>query len=161
MTHFYTPLLPPQLFMCLLWILLQLAVVFMYWDLPPLERGKAKESSTSKSKEMENKQGLMEDEEEGDDEGKPLMASQELAGSYGSVVTPNPTRNHTSAAPHAILNDVSMPSSPVPPESHEPPSHFKNFSVTRGRWLGVVVKLVVLISYFGVSKKLENLNLRS
>ncbi|KAJ3600146.1 hypothetical protein NHX12_034096 [Muraenolepis orangiensis] len=28
----------PGLFMCLMWILLQLAVVFMYWDLPPLER---------------------------------------------------------------------------------------------------------------------------
>lgn len=141
--------------MCLLWILLQLAVVFMYWDLPPLERGKAKESFTSKSREVENKQGLVEDEEEGDDEGKPLMGSQELAGSYGSVVTPNPTRNHTCAVSNATLNDISPPLSPVPPESHESSTPFKNFSVTRGRCLGVVVKLVVSISYFGVRKSLK------
>uniref|UniRef100_A0A8C6S750 Major facilitator superfamily (MFS) profile domain-containing protein n=1 Tax=Neogobius melanostomus TaxID=47308 RepID=A0A8C6S750_9GOBI len=32
----------PGLFMCALWILLQLVVVFMYWDLPPLERKKVK-----------------------------------------------------------------------------------------------------------------------
>ncbi|XP_062280460.1 major facilitator superfamily domain-containing protein 8 [Scomber scombrus] len=121
----------PGLFMCLLWILLQLAVVFMYWDLPPPERVKAKESSTSKSSEEENERGLVEDEEEGDDEEKPLMASQELAGSYGSVVTPNSTRDHTSDTSNATVNHISPPSSPMPPESHRSSSPVKNFSVTR------------------------------
>ncbi|XP_071342029.1 major facilitator superfamily domain-containing protein 8 [Trachinotus anak] len=121
----------PGLFMCLLWILLQLVVVFMYWDLPPLERRKAHESSTSKSGEEENEQGLIEDKEEDDDEEEPLMRSQELVGSYGSVVTPNPSSNNISAAPNATLNHISPPASPPPPETNESSSPFKNFSISR------------------------------
>ncbi|XP_044056318.1 uncharacterized protein mfsd8l1 [Siniperca chuatsi] len=118
----------PGLFMCLLWVLLQLAVIFMYWDLPPLERGKAKESSTSQSMEEENEQGLV---EEDNDEEKPLMVSQELVGSYGSVASSNPPKCPTPAASNATLNHVSPPSSPVPSESHESSSPFKNFSISR------------------------------
>ncbi|XP_022607959.1 uncharacterized protein LOC111226897 [Seriola dumerili] len=121
----------PGLFMCLLWILLQLVVVFMYWDLPPLERRKAQESSTSKSGEEENEQGLVEDEEEDNDEGKPLMRSQELVGSYGSVVTPNPSGNNISAASNATLNHISPPPSPTPSDTQESSSPFKNFSISR------------------------------
>uniref|UniRef100_A0A7N6B662 Major facilitator superfamily (MFS) profile domain-containing protein n=1 Tax=Anabas testudineus TaxID=64144 RepID=A0A7N6B662_ANATE len=102
----------PGLFMCLLWILLQLAVVLMYWDLPRPERMKAQES-------------------EENDEGKPLMGSQELGGSYGSVVTPNPLRNHNSAASSATLNQISPPPTPPPSETLESPSPFKNFSISR------------------------------
>lgn len=117
---------PLQLFMCLLWILLQMAVVFMYWDLPPLERAKAKESSICQSREEEeSEQGLV---EEDNDEEKPLMASQELAGSYGSVVT----SSHTPAASNTTLNHISPPPSPVPPESNESSSPFKNFNISRG-----------------------------
>lgn len=122
-----------QLFMCLLWILLQLAVVFMYWDLPRLERMKAHENSTDKSREEENVQGLVKDEEEENDEGKPLMGSQELVGSYGSVVTPNPLRNHSSAASNDMLNHTSPSPTPPPSETHESLSPFKNFSISRGR----------------------------
>lgn len=146
-THFYTPLLRPQLFMCLLWILLQLVVVFMYWDLPPLERGKAKGNLTNKNKEVVDEQGLVEDEEEEDDEEKPLRASQELAASYGSVVTPNSTRNHTSDSTNAMVNHTSPHASSMPPESCRPSSPLQNFSLTRGMWLRVVVKLASLISY--------------
>ncbi|XP_040896496.1 uncharacterized protein mfsd8l1 [Toxotes jaculatrix] len=121
----------PGLFMCLLWILLQLAVIFMYWDLPPLEKRKAQESLTRKSGEEENEQGPMEDEEEDNEEGKPLMRSQELVGSYGSVVTPNPLRNSISAASNATLNHISPPPSPLPSETHESSSPFKNFSISR------------------------------
>lgn len=114
----------PGLFMCLLWILLQLAVLFMYWDLPPLERGKAKENSTSLSRE----EGLLEEE---NDEEKPLMVSQELVGSYGSLVSYNPPRYPTPAASNATLNHVSPPPSPMPPESHEFFSPFNNFSISQ------------------------------
>uniref|UniRef100_A0A3B3CNZ3 Major facilitator superfamily (MFS) profile domain-containing protein n=1 Tax=Oryzias melastigma TaxID=30732 RepID=A0A3B3CNZ3_ORYME len=84
----------PGLFMCLLWILLQVVVVFMYWDLPHLERRKTKDSVIHK--EEENAHDSVEDEEEGDGEVKPLMTSQELVGSYGSVVAPDPGRKHSS-----------------------------------------------------------------
>uniref|UniRef100_A0A672YRM4 Major facilitator superfamily (MFS) profile domain-containing protein n=1 Tax=Sphaeramia orbicularis TaxID=375764 RepID=A0A672YRM4_9TELE len=97
----------PGLFMCLLWILLQLAVFFMYWDLPPLEKGNAKHKPKS-SASSDNEQGLMENAEEEGDEGKPLMGSQELMGSYGSVVTSDPQRNHISAAAsNPSLNHIS------------------------------------------------------
>lgn len=125
---------PLQLFMCLLWILLQLAVVFMYWDLLPLERGKSKESSTNQSREEEDEQQHV---EEDDDEEKPLMGSQEVLGSYGSVVASNTPTYHSPAASNATLNHISPPASPVPPDSHEPSSPFKNFSISRGGCLTV------------------------
>lgn len=118
-----------QLFMCLLWILLQLVVVFTYWDLPTLERGKAKANSTSQSTETGDEQGPV---EEDDDEGKPLMESQELLGSYGSVVTSNPPAHDTPAASNAMPNHISPPSSPVPPDPEESSSPFKNFSLSQG-----------------------------
>uniref|UniRef100_A0A7N6FAG3 Major facilitator superfamily (MFS) profile domain-containing protein n=1 Tax=Anabas testudineus TaxID=64144 RepID=A0A7N6FAG3_ANATE len=94
----------PGLFMCLLWILLQLAVVLMYWDLPRPERMKAQES-----REEENERGLMENEGEENDEGK----------------------NHNSAASSATLNQISPPPTPPPSETLESPSPFKNFSISR------------------------------
>ncbi|XP_026178966.1 major facilitator superfamily domain-containing protein 8 [Mastacembelus armatus] len=121
----------PGLFMCLLWILLQLAVVFLYWDLPCLERVKAQKSSPSKNTEEENEQGLRNDQGEDDDEEKPLMGSAEQAGSYSSVVTPYPATNHNCAASNAMLNHISPPASPLPSESLESPRPFKNFSISR------------------------------
>ncbi|XP_060889779.1 uncharacterized protein mfsd8l1 isoform X1 [Labrus mixtus] len=112
----------PGLFMCLLWTLLQLAVIFMYSDLPPLERGKANGNSISHNREEESEQV-----EEENDEEKPLMASQELGGSYGSVVSSNPILNHISE----VSNHISPPLSPEPTESHESSSPFKNFSISR------------------------------
>lgn len=134
LTLFFHPL---QLFMCLLWILLQLVVVFMYWDLPPLERMKTRERSTNKSREEENEQGLVESEKEENDEGKPLMGSQELVGSYGSVVTSYPPRNYRSAAANATLKHTSSPPTSPPSETLESSSPFKNFSIFRGRELVV------------------------
>ncbi|KAM8744620.1 major facilitator superfamily domain-containing protein 8 [Acanthopagrus schlegelii] len=119
----------PGLFMCLLWILLQLAVLFMYWDLPPLERGKAKESLTSRHREEQNEKGFVEDED--NEEEKPLMGSQELAGSYGSVVTSNSHTYQHPTAVNATMNHISPASSPVPTDSHESSSPFKNFSISR------------------------------
>uniref|UniRef100_A0A3Q4B1B3 Major facilitator superfamily (MFS) profile domain-containing protein n=1 Tax=Mola mola TaxID=94237 RepID=A0A3Q4B1B3_MOLML len=95
-----------QLFMCMLWLLLQLVVIFMYWDLPPQERGKAKDSVNQHITDAEHKKGLT---EEDDDEEKPLMRSQELVGSYGTVVTSDPPACHNHAASDATLNHTSSP----------------------------------------------------
>uniref|UniRef100_A0A8C5FMZ8 Major facilitator superfamily (MFS) profile domain-containing protein n=1 Tax=Gadus morhua TaxID=8049 RepID=A0A8C5FMZ8_GADMO len=82
----------PGLFMCLMWILLQLAVVFMYWDLPPQEKGgpaKGVGSGAREDVEGETRRGRgpslpgqpeeesQEEEEEETDESKPLMTSNE------------------------------------------------------------------------------------
>ncbi|XP_004068003.1 major facilitator superfamily domain-containing protein 8 [Oryzias latipes] len=115
----------PGLFMCLLWILLQLVVVFMYWDLPYLERRKTKDSVIHK--EEENTHASVEDEEEGDEEVKPLMTSQELVGSYGSVVAPDPCRKHSRVS--SIHN--SPISSPVTSQSHEHVTSLKSSSLYR------------------------------
>lgn len=147
-THFSPPkkscntfLSPPlQLFMCVLWFLLQLAVIFMYWDLPPLERGKAKESLTSHSTDVENDKGLV---EEDNDEEKPLMGSQELVGSYGSVVTSSPPIHHTPTESDATPNHISPPS-PVPPDSHKSSSPCKNFCLSRGEWLTACVSVILV-----------------
>uniref|UniRef100_A0A8C8A0P4 Major facilitator superfamily (MFS) profile domain-containing protein n=1 Tax=Oryzias sinensis TaxID=183150 RepID=A0A8C8A0P4_9TELE len=112
----------PGLFMCLLWILLQLVVVFMYWDLPYLERRKTKDSVIHK--EEENTHASVEDEEEGDEEVKPLMTSQELVGSYGSVVAPDPCRKHSRVHNSPI-------SSPVTSQSHEHVTSLKSSSLYR------------------------------
>ncbi|XP_032381639.1 major facilitator superfamily domain-containing protein 8 [Etheostoma spectabile] len=116
----------PGLFMCMLWILIQLAVIFMYWDLPPLEKGKAKHSPTGQS--MEDERRLV---EEDNDEERPLMGSQEVEGSYGSVVVSKPPRLDASTASNTTLNHISAPPSPGLPESHESSSPFKNFSISR------------------------------
>lgn len=111
--------------MCLLWILLQFVVVFLTVDLPPIEKRKARDSMTRKNQEEENEKSLVEDVEESDEEGKPLIVSQELMGSYGSVVASSPPRNTT-------LNPNPSPHSPVSPA--ESSGVFKNFSISRGQW---------------------------
>ncbi|KAJ0065031.1 hypothetical protein NL108_001023 [Boleophthalmus pectinirostris] len=113
----------PGLFMCTLWILLQLVIVFMYWDLPPLDRINAKDRQTNRS--SENEQGA-EDDEDNSDEAQPLMHSQEVHGSYGSVVTPDQSNNHICADTNQIC-----PSSSPATESQETINPFKNFNLSR------------------------------
>uniref|UniRef100_A0A1A8IXE5 Major facilitator superfamily (MFS) profile domain-containing protein n=3 Tax=Nothobranchius kuhntae TaxID=321403 RepID=A0A1A8IXE5_NOTKU len=105
----------PGLFMCLLWMLLQLAVFFMYWDLPQLERRKTIDSPKL-SGEGNMPGAVVNDEDEGEEEVKPLIASQELLGSYGSVVI----SNHAHVAFSSSLNHVhSSPASPEMSQSHK------------------------------------------
>uniref|UniRef100_A0AAQ4PX16 Major facilitator superfamily (MFS) profile domain-containing protein n=1 Tax=Gasterosteus aculeatus aculeatus TaxID=481459 RepID=A0AAQ4PX16_GASAC len=117
-----------QLFMCLMWTLLQVAVILMYWDLPPLEKGKARQSLTGQRREEGNDQGVVEEEEEDDDgdEEKPLMASQEAGGSYGAVVASKPPGRDSSGASNATLS--SPPPSAEPPESQAPCGSVKTVS---------------------------------
>lgn len=122
----------------------------MYWDLPPREKGRAQHGSTSHSTDAEDEKGLMED---GDDEEKPLIASQELAGSYGSVVTANSSIHHAATASNATTNHVSA----APPTDTHKSSHLnKSFCFSRGEWLAVnespAKLLFFIISIFCNSK---------
>lgn len=121
---FLTPLhriVSLQLFMCLLWCLIQLVVVFMYWDLTPPNRGRTNDASDS-----EDRKGPTEDE--GDEE-KPLMASQEVAGSYGSVATPDSSKRRCD--PATSVNHVSS-ATPLLPDSDKPSSTSRSFCFSRG-----------------------------
>lgn len=114
----------------------------MYWDLPPREKGRAQDGSTSHSTDAEDDKGLMED---GDDEEKPLIASQELAGSYGSVVTSNSSIHHAPTASNATTNHVSAASPVLPDKS----SHLnKGFCFSRGERLAVNEALSLSLFFF-------------
>nr|XP_057929139.1 uncharacterized protein mfsd8l1 [Doryrhamphus excisus] len=119
----------PGLFMCLLWILLQLAVLFLYWDLPPLEKGK--DAAKAPHGVAENEEAMEEEEGEDNDEGKPLMRSQELAGSYGSVLASDSHGNRSTSTsdPSANANPVSP--SPEAAASQEAWRPFKSVSLSR------------------------------
>ncbi|KAF1385590.1 hypothetical protein PFLUV_G00109350 [Perca fluviatilis] len=121
----------PGLFMCLLWTLLQLAVIFMYWDLPPLENREDTQSSTGQSMEEEDHEHERVLVEEDNDEERPLMGSQEVEGSYGSVLESKPPRLDASAASNTTLNSISESPSPELPESHESSCSYKEFSISR------------------------------
>lgn len=95
----------------------------MYWDLPPQERGKVKDSVNQHITDAEHKKELT---EEDDDEEKPLMRSQELVGSYGTVVTSDPPACHNHAASDATLNHTSSP------DPHRSSSPYSSFCVSRG-----------------------------
>ncbi|XP_008405114.1 uncharacterized protein mfsd8l1 [Poecilia reticulata] len=123
----------PGLFMFLLWIILQLAVVFMYWDLPPMER------RISNPHEGENIPGPSEEEVE--EEVMPLMTSQELVGSYGSVTTSSMCKGHRSAEP----NDSPV-ESPVASPTHELPTRVR-ISITCQEFLREEV-VVLLAAQF-------------
>ncbi|XP_071018538.1 major facilitator superfamily domain-containing protein 8-like [Oncorhynchus clarkii lewisi] len=74
----------PGLFMCFMWTLLQLVVVFMFWDLPPLEElvGEGAAGGAEGAGTVEEAAG------------KPLLGQRpDILGSYGSVVTPDPPRS--------------------------------------------------------------------
>ncbi|CAL8309757.1 unnamed protein product [Lota lota] len=127
----------PGLFMCLMWILLQLAVVFMYWDLPPQDKEGSGESMASGGREdvegerlrrpslpVEQEEDSREEEE---DEGKPLMTSNELQGSYGAVVAPNPPVSPVSGA----VSNGDLARSSESPEPEETAGPFSRFSLSR------------------------------
>ncbi|XP_061681739.1 uncharacterized protein mfsd8l1 [Syngnathoides biaculeatus] len=116
----------PGLFMCFLWILLQFAVFFMYWDLPPLDRG---QDTFKKCSELGNEKKIAEEEDEEDDEVHPLMRPQELVGSYGSVVGADLHKNHSTATSNATLNEITP--FPEPSVSHESSSPFTYLSLSR------------------------------
>ncbi|XP_052445220.1 major facilitator superfamily domain-containing protein 8 [Carassius gibelio] len=104
----------PGLFMCLLWILLQFVVLFMYCDFTPQE-------------ETRQRNGVEREEvEQEEEEGKPLVGPNELTGSYGTVTS---VKSRTSSVANGDVTHVSPPPSPPPEEVSSSP--FKNFSASR------------------------------
>lgn len=111
--------------MCVLWFLLQLVVIFLYWDLPLQESGKVKESVLHGGTDAEDGTGLEEEDEDTDEE-KPLITTQELVGSYGTVVQVN-----SQSALNTALDHASSPS-PKPQGSYT--SSGPGFFSSRGGW---------------------------
>ncbi|XP_051979525.1 major facilitator superfamily domain-containing protein 8 [Xyrauchen texanus] len=108
----------PGLFMCVLWILLQFIVMFMYWDITPQDDRHQRNSVVQEEVERE-------EEEEEDEEVKPLVRPHELTGSYGTV-----TSVHSRAASMAN-GDVTHISPPPSPSEDSSSSPLKNFSASR------------------------------
>uniref|UniRef100_A0A4W5PMP6 Major facilitator superfamily (MFS) profile domain-containing protein n=1 Tax=Hucho hucho TaxID=62062 RepID=A0A4W5PMP6_9TELE len=107
----------PGLFMCLMWTLLQLVVVFMFWDIPPQEEPVAEEPVGEGAGEV--------------GEGEPLIGPcPDILGSYGSVVTPDPPRPSANPA----VSNVNLPRvspTPSPPPEEEGDSSSASFSMSR------------------------------
>ncbi|XP_016316108.1 LOW QUALITY PROTEIN: major facilitator superfamily domain-containing protein 8-like [Sinocyclocheilus anshuiensis] len=90
----------PGLFMCLLWILLQFVVLFMYWDFTP-------QDETRQRNGVEREEVEQEEEEEG----KPLVGPNELTGSYGTVTS---VQSRASSVANGDVTHVSpLPSLPL------------------------------------------------
>ncbi|KAG7274066.1 hypothetical protein CRUP_022451 [Coryphaenoides rupestris] len=155
----------PGLFMCLMWSLLQLAVGFLYWDLPPRDKedpgvrgvGGRRGVEGEKRGEQEAEDGFQKEEEEEEvvDEGKPLMASSELQGSYGAtVVRPSPPRSRIS---RDLSNGDLLSESPEPEEEEEPAGPFTRCSITRVSQCSVKKTMVTPLTqkYFNFGE-LEN-----
>ncbi|XP_028830914.1 uncharacterized protein mfsd8l2 isoform X4 [Denticeps clupeoides] len=96
----------PGLFMCALWLLLELLVFLLYWDLPPPE-----------SAELHTLVQRLHDEEEEAEEEPLLMSPEDPMDTYGTVNT-----DESNAQPET------PPSPPTPPLT--PPDPFQNFSMS-------------------------------
>lgn len=93
--------------MCLLWMLLQLVVLAMYWDVPPI----SSEGPEEVMLEMKRECGGKEEEEEG----VPLMGSdEEPVNTYSAVSCSSPVEEQPACG------------------SSAEPNVFRNFSVSRG-----------------------------
>ncbi|XP_056615634.1 major facilitator superfamily domain-containing protein 8 [Triplophysa dalaica] len=99
----------PGGFMCLLWILLQFVVMFLYWDIIP------QDDTHERNKIIQEE---VEEDVEENAESKPLVGPHELTGSYGTVTSVQIRATH-----------VSPP--PTPPPEEVKTSPFKNFSASR------------------------------
>ncbi|KAJ8418863.1 hypothetical protein AAFF_G00003620 [Aldrovandia affinis] len=106
----------PGLFMCLLWTLLQLVVMFMYWDLPPQEGGEWGVSTGEVQEEVGAEGGDAVVEEE-----KPLVSAEVIPGSYGAV--------GQSESPTVPTGNLPHPSPPPSPPPQKNP--FEKFSAAR------------------------------
>ncbi|XP_041946475.1 major facilitator superfamily domain-containing protein 8 [Alosa sapidissima] len=105
----------PGLFMCGMWLLLQLAVALLYWDLPPTE------SSELQTVVRPKQRGDEEEEEE------PLMgAEEEPSDTYGAVII-DPEQSETRCSPRRLSPP---PPSPASPKAEEP-DPFEDFSARK------------------------------
>ncbi len=106
-----------QIFMCLLWVLIQFVVLAMYWDVPPI-------SSEGGAVMVEMKQ------EEGDEEEVPLIGSDEEPVHTYRAVSSNQSETSTSSEMQSVHGGASAVLNP-----------FKNFSASRGERAGLTACL--------------------
>ncbi|KAL2090206.1 hypothetical protein ACEWY4_014894 [Coilia grayii] len=116
----------PGLFMCFMWILLQVAVLLMYWDIPPQDLTNHGEAGVIVVEEDEEEDDDDEEEQTEDEEGKPLVGTQESLGSYGTLPD-EPTR----AVANGSLPYQQQPGSPEPGEDPGATSPLKVLSASR------------------------------
>lgn len=114
-------LFPPccQIFMCLLWVLLQFVVLGMYWDVPPI-------SSEGGAAMMEMKREEVEEE-------VPLMGSDEEA-----------VHTYRAVSSDQLETSISSEMQPV----HRASDPFKNFSASRGEPAALTACLKQWLSAF-------------
>lgn len=118
-----------QLFMCGMWLLMQFAVMGLYWDIPPLD------SFPEQQMPLREVRG---------EEDEPLMSLEDedrmaVADSYGSL---NPEQTETQLSSQI---PPSPPDSP-PPDTSDP---FENFSASRGEVHQLLSYAAVVVVVFG------------
>ena len=115
--------------MCAMWLLLQLVVALLYWDLPPAE-------SSELQTVVRQKQRDDEEEEE------PLMGADELEDTYGAVIV-DPQQSETQLSSERLSPSPSPPPPGLPPAEtlHPPPDPFEDFSAKKGRLEGSSLRL--------------------
>lgn len=119
---------PLKLFMCLVWTLLQVVVVFMYWDLPPTEWEKDKETPCRK-REVESSEEQLGAED--NDEKQPLIQSREVVGSDSPSLRSNLPSYQATAASNETVHHIAAP---PPSECQESSGPFTKCGMCRGEW---------------------------
>ncbi|KAL2097217.1 hypothetical protein ACEWY4_006424 [Coilia grayii] len=104
----------PGIFMCAMWLLLQLVVALLYWDLPPAESSELQTVVRQKQ------------QQDGEEE-EPLMGAEELADAYGAH---DPEQSETQLSPER-LSPSPPPPSPTEEMPHTPPDPFEDFSARK------------------------------
>ncbi|CAN9500971.1 unnamed protein product [Ophioblennius macclurei] len=120
----------PGIFMCLVWMCFIPVVVFMYYDLPSLEKKRPGGDRRLRG-EGENEGGVEDDKVESDEEEKPLIGAEELTGSYGSVVANRSGDQHDPSAAGDAPDGISACPPPVETAANESSNPFKNFSISQ------------------------------
>ncbi|XP_063058007.1 uncharacterized protein LOC134451455 [Engraulis encrasicolus] len=117
----------PGLFMCFMWLLLQVAVMVMYWDIPPQQEmtnhseARAVVVETERDGDGDGEEGEEDGKGDdndddvliGDEEDKPLVGTQESLGTYGTLPS-EPSRPVANGSLH-------HPEPPGSPEHGEDP----------------------------------------
>ncbi|XP_062371574.1 major facilitator superfamily domain-containing protein 8 isoform X2 [Sardina pilchardus] len=112
----------PGLFMCGMWLLLQLAVALLYWDLSPAESSELQ--TVVRPKQQQQQQQADDGEEE-----EPLMgAEEEPADTYGAVIVDPQQESEAQCSPGRL--SPPPPSSPASPKAEEP-DPFEDFSARK------------------------------
>lgn len=112
-----------QLFMCAMWLLLQLAVVLLYWDVPPLD---------SMPEQYTALRPIREEEE------RPLVGSQGEGGTPGSGYYARVLSDQAETPLSEELEPSEAGATPTSDNARSLDDPFHNFSASQGAY-GVVI----------------------